>query len=194
MSRRYDNREPATRRIVEKGSFRRLLGGLAILALGFVALAYLVEWISLAPIRSYALESARSVPFEPPVFAGPRPLTTPPAPQKWEAASLPAVSATTQLAEHRSRRPSVRNVAAPVLAKGGFWVQVGAFKEAKNAARLAARLTAELYPAVIRRGESAAAPHVVWVGKYPSLERAEAVRAALERNGLRGFILRDERP
>ena len=69
--------------------------------------------------------------------------------------------------------------------EGMFWVQVGAFKESHNAARLAHRLRAEGYPAVVRRGKAAAAPHVVWVGKYPTRKLAEEIRTALKRRACR---------
>ncbi|MFQ5899485.1 MAG: SPOR domain-containing protein [Candidatus Methylomirabilia bacterium] len=78
-----------------------------------------------------------------------------------------------------------------MLSKERFWVQVGAFEDGKHAARFAARLAAEHYPVVVRRGESATVPHVVRIGRYPSRERAEEVRAALETKGFRGFVLRD---
>lgn len=81
---------------------------------------------------------------------------------------------------------------APALRDPGFWVQVGAFRDPQNAARLAGRLRAERYPALVSRGKSPVAPHVVWLGKYPTRKRAEAMLLGLERKGLSAFILRDE--
>ncbi|MFQ5896677.1 MAG: SPOR domain-containing protein [Candidatus Methylomirabilia bacterium] len=87
----------------------------------------------------------------------------------------------------------MRKVAGPVLSEGKFWVQLGAFKSSRNATQLAAQIRAEHYPVEVRWGKSPGAPYVVWVGKYSKWERAKQVRAALQRKGFRGFILRDER-
>ncbi|MFQ5898984.1 MAG: SPOR domain-containing protein [Candidatus Methylomirabilia bacterium] len=106
--------------------------------------------------------------------------------------AAPPTKVTAQ-AEPRSGEPRIWKTAAHGPSKGEFWVQVGAFKKSKYAARLAARLSAGRYPVVVRRGESAAAPHVVRVGRYPTREQAEEVQIALETKGFRGFILRDER-
>lgn len=78
---------------------------------------------------------------------------------------------------------------APTSSGGGFWVQIAAFKDANQAIRLATRMRREGYPADVRRRDSTANLWVVWVGKYPTRERAEAVRAALEKKGFRGFLL-----
>ncbi len=72
---------------------------------------------------------------------------------------------------------------------GAFWIQVAAFKEAKQATRLSARIRRDGYPAEVRRRESTANPWVVWVGKYANRRQAEEVRAALERKGWPGFLL-----
>ncbi len=81
---------------------------------------------------------------------------------------------------------------APTPAMGEFWVQVGAFNVPENAWRLAARLTAERYPAEVRPGE--AARLVVRVGGYPDRRQAEAIRADLEKKGFTGFVLKEKRP
>jgi len=78
---------------------------------------------------------------------------------------------------------------APTSSGGGFWIQIAAFKDANQAVRLATRMRREGYPADVRRRDSTANLWVVWVGKYPTRERAEAVRAALEKKGFRGFLL-----
>ncbi|MGH7316069.1 MAG: SPOR domain-containing protein, partial [Candidatus Rokuibacteriota bacterium] len=44
------------------------------------------------------------------------------------------------------------------------------------------------YPAEVRRLRAAPVPWVVWVGTYPSREKAEAARDALAGKGFRGFI------
>jgi cell division protein FtsN len=74
-------------------------------------------------------------------------------------------------------------------AKRTFTVQIAAFKDPKQANRLAARVKSDGYPADVRRIESAAVPWVVRVGTYPTREQAESARDALARKGFRGFIL-----
>jgi cell division protein FtsN len=70
-----------------------------------------------------------------------------------------------------------------------FSVQIAAFKTAKQARELAARMKREGYPADAQRLESSAVPWVVRVGGYPTREAAESARDALARKGFRGFIL-----
>ncbi|MFQ5520154.1 MAG: SPOR domain-containing protein [Candidatus Methylomirabilia bacterium] len=117
--------------------------------------------------------------------------TIPPAKVTVETAE-PAVESSAS-SKPRSEAPGPRPASRPVLSEEQFWVQVGAFKDGKHAARFAAKLAAAQYPVVVRRGGSASAPHVVRVGRYPSRERAEEVRDTLEAKGFRGFILRDDR-
>ncbi|HSE03598.1 MAG TPA: SPOR domain-containing protein [Methylomirabilota bacterium] len=70
-----------------------------------------------------------------------------------------------------------------------FSVQIAAFKNAKQANQLAARVKRDGYRAEVRRIESSAVPWVVRVGGYTSREEAESARDALARKGLRGFII-----
>jgi cell division septation protein DedD len=90
-----------------------------------------------------------------------------------------------------SAEPTASAISKPVptFSGGGFWVQIGAFKDANQAVRLATRMRREGYPTDVRRRDSTTNPWVVRVGKYPTRERAEAVRAALEKKGFRGFLL-----
>ncbi|MGH7367949.1 MAG: SPOR domain-containing protein [Candidatus Rokuibacteriota bacterium] len=69
-----------------------------------------------------------------------------------------------------------------------FWVQVAAFKHARQAGRFAARVKRDGYPAEVRRLRAAPVPWVVWVGTYPSRAQAESARDALARKGHRGFV------
>jgi|SRR5712691_10214260 len=77
--------------------------------------------------------------------------------------------------------------AAP--AKRTYTVQIAAFKDPKQAGRLAARVKSDGYPADVRRIETATVPWVVRVGTYSTREQAESTRDALARKGFRGFIL-----
>jgi cell division septation protein DedD len=79
--------------------------------------------------------------------------------------------------------------APPSPSRRTFSVQIAAFKNAKQAGRLAERVKRDGYPADVRRIQSAAVPWVVRVGGYASREQAESARDALARKGFRGFIL-----
>lgn len=82
--------------------------------------------------------------------------------------------------------------ASPVVAKDTkrtFTVQIAAFKNARQAARLAQRVKRDGYPAAVRRIEAARVPWVVRVGDYASREQAESARDTLARKGFPGFIL-----
>lgn len=82
--------------------------------------------------------------------------------------------------------------ASPVVAtdtKRTFTVQIAAFKNARQAARLAQRVKRDGYPAAVRRIEAARVPWVVRVGDYASREQAESARDTLARKGFPGFIL-----
>lgn len=188
--------------ILETGWFLVLLAGLAVLMVAFIALPYLVDWSPTRP-GSPGVATMPSAPLRP------SPATTSPAPQTAQAVTSPVVPPAKQTANvtaealnaasnspvspgPRPTEPRIHKTAAPILSNGEFWVQVGAFRSSKDAARLAAGLTAEQYPAMVRRGASPAGRYVIWVGRYPNRKRAEEVRAALARKGLRGFILTDK--
>ncbi len=71
-----------------------------------------------------------------------------------------------------------------------FSVQIAAFKNARQAGRVAERAKRAGYAADVRRVESAAVPWVVRIGGYSSREQAESARDALAKKGFRGgFIL-----
>jgi cell division septation protein DedD len=89
--------------------------------------------------------------------------------------------------ETKPARPAVS--APPSPSRRTFTVQIAAFKNAKQAGRLAERVKRDGYPADVRRIESSAVPWVVRVGGYASREQAESARDALARKGFRGFIL-----
>lgn len=140
-------------RHILKWSFGALLGGLAILGVAFIVLPDLLDWMSPPPARGPALETRRSVPSErssiaptqSQVAGGPKspalpPSTKPESPSATAAAKLPAQP------EPGSGEPRIRQALTPVLSEGGYWVQVGAFKNPAHAERLAAKLSADNYP------------------------------------------------
>lgn len=110
-------------------------------------------------------------------------------PTRTPAPAKPAEPAATTAARATKAAAPAATAPAPPAPKRTFTVQVAAFKDAKQAARLAAKVKSDGYPAEVRRIESAAVPWVVRVGTYPTREQAESVRDALARKGFRGFIL-----
>ncbi len=203
--------ENSDRGLLEKPWFLTLLVGLALLLVAFIVLPYLVDWRSPPPPGSAGLAMSPSVPLQPSraatppapptaeAMTSPNPPALPLPPTRPESASAPparniiaqapdAARESPAAPEPRSQESRISRTAALRPSKGEFWVQVGAFKDSKAAARMAARLTAEHYPVVMRRGAPPARRHVVWVGTYPTRKRAEEVRAALEQRGIRGFI------
>jgi cell division protein FtsN len=106
------------------------------------------------------------------------PATAPPATLP-KAAAPSAVKPAPPAATARPASPSRRT----------FSVQIAAFKNARQAGELAARVKRDGYPADVRRVESSSVPWVVRVGGYASREQAQSARDALARKGFRGFIL-----
>jgi rare lipoprotein A len=77
---------------------------------------------------------------------------------------------------------------APKAASGSYWVQVGAFKESRNAEGLAQKLRSEGYPVQVTRVTRDEPLHVVRVGGFPDRARASAAREELQGKGQTGFV------
>ena len=87
----------------------------------------------------------------------------------------------------RETKPAKR--AAPT-SRRTFAVQIAAFKNARQAGRVAENAKRAGYAADVLRVESSPVPWVVRIGGYSSREQAESAREALARKGFRGgFIL-----
>jgi cell division septation protein DedD len=124
--------------------------------------------------------------------------TPPPAPAVASAPAAPTQDAPPK-APVRAAPPAPTPVAPrsathekstkPAASKRTYSVQIAAFKNAKQADRLAARVKRDGYRADVQRVESSAVPWVVRVGGYASREQAESARDALARKGFRGFVL-----
>jgi cell division septation protein DedD len=105
-----------------------------------------------------------------------------------EARTTEARTTEAKSTEPKSKPPAA--AAAPSSDSGRrFSIQIAAFKTAKPAGALAAKVKRSGYPADVRRVESAKVPWVVRVGSYASREQAESAREALARKGFPGFIL-----
>jgi len=116
--------------------------------------------------------------------------TTPPATNA-AAVTPPAATATATTPPVAKASAAAPKPVKPAVSasKRTFTVQIAAFKDAKQAGRLAARVKSDGYPADVRRIESTTVPWVVRVGSYTSREQAESARDALAKKGFRGFIL-----
>ena len=71
---------------------------------------------------------------------------------------------------------------------GSYWVQVGAFKESRNAEGLAQTLRSEGFPAQVATVTRAEPLHVVRIGGYPDRAKASAARQELQGKGHSGFV------
>ena len=83
----------------------------------------------------------------------------------------------------------VREVKTGALGRSGsYWVQVGAFKESKNAEGLARTLRSEGFTVQVATVTRDEALHVVRVGGYPDRSKAAAAREELQGKGHSGFV------
>ncbi len=131
-------------------------------------------------------------PTPPPVTPAPAPpaVSTPPARPEMPAPSTPSKAAEKAKAPERTAAASSsKSASMPAVAGGSYWVQVGAFKESKNAEGLARTLRSEGFTvqvATVTRGEPL---HVVRVGGYADRGKATAAREELQGKGHSGFIM-----
>jgi hypothetical protein len=129
----------------------------------------------------------------PPPAATPAPVTpppavsTPPARPEMPAASTPSKAPEKAKAPERTAAATGKS-ASKGAAGGSYWVQVGAFKESKNAEGLARTLRSEGFTvqvASVTRGEPL---HVVRVGGFADRGKATAAREELQGKGHSGFV------
>jgi cell division septation protein DedD len=151
--------------------------------------------------------SAAAPPAAPPATvtppAAPTPAPTPPPPSAATPAptpaparpEIPATSPPTKASEKAktpertaAMAPSKSSAKAPAASGGGYWVQVGAFKESRNAEGLAKTLRSQGYSVKVTEVTRDAPVHVVRVGGYPDRSRATAARVDLQGRGHTGFV------
>ncbi len=221
----YDDYAP--RSIFSTGWFRAVLVLAALTVAVVVALPHLLNW--LAPVPPPVTESARvtqrvkpaSVPASSPASPPTRSevaASSRSAPLKPTGPTMPALTANashgaavspkaspaSELARTAARRE--KGAAIPggssstrAETQGTYWVQLGAFKDATNAERLAKRLKAQGFSvqvATVMRREGTAATdgiaagtfHVVRAGAFPDRQRALAARDQLGARGYSGFL------
>ncbi|MGH7316379.1 MAG: SPOR domain-containing protein, partial [Candidatus Rokuibacteriota bacterium] len=90
--------------------------------------------------------------------------------------------------ERTASVPPSKSAAKPAAPGGGYWVQVGAFKESRNAEGLAKTLRSEGFTVQVTRVTRDEPLHVVRVGGYPDRSRATTARAELQGKGHTGFV------
>ena len=90
--------------------------------------------------------------------------------------------------ERTAAVPPSKSAPKPAASNGGYWVQVGAFKESGNAEGLARKLRSEGYSVQVTRVTRDEPLHVVRVGGYPDRSRASAAREELQGKGQTGFV------
>jgi len=133
--------ERPRRRMFSEWGYRGLFALVAFAVLVVVALPYLLEWLNPPPPPPAPPMKAQVQPARPP--APPRPAPKAEAP----AAQPPKVAAKMEAKpEPPAAKPAKERAPAKATAQGEYWVQVGAFSDQANAARLAGRLTAQKYP------------------------------------------------
>ena len=86
-------------------------------------------------------------------------------------------------APERAAAATAGKSAAKAPGAGSYWVQVGAFKESRNAEGLAKALLVQV-STVTRE----APMHIVRVGGYPDRSKASAAREELQGKGHAGFV------
>lgn len=108
-----------------------------------------------------------------------------PAPRETRAAgALPDRKPATAGRETKAAKPTA------TTGRRTFAVQIAAFKNARQAGRVAENAKRAGYAADVLRVESSPVPWVVRIGGYSSREQAESAREALAKKGFRGgFIL-----
>ena len=162
-----------------------------------------------APVTPPAsqMPSAAAPPATPPPAAAPTPppampapsmpaptVSPTPAPARPETPPASAPKAAPKSAEKAKAPDRTAAVAPnksatkPAASNGGYWVQVGAFKESGNAEGLARKLRSEGYSVQVTRVTRDEALHVVRVGGYPDRSRASAARQELQGKGQTGFV------
>jgi outer membrane biosynthesis protein TonB len=149
-----------------------------------------------APPPASQMPSASAPPAAPPPTAAPAPTVqpSPPPAASAPAPARPEMPAATPPKAAEKAKPPERTAAvtpgksATKAASGSYWVQVGAFKESRNAEGLAQKLRSEGYPVQVTRVTRDEPLHVVRVGGFPDRARASAAREELQGKGQTGFV------
>jgi cell division septation protein DedD len=120
----------------------------------------------------------------------PPPAVTAPAPARPEMppATAPGKTAEKAKAPARTAAATPGKSAAKAAGGGSYWVQVGAFKESRNAEGLAKALRSAGFAVQVSTVTREGPMHVVRVGGYPDRSKASAAREELQGKGHAGFV------
>lgn len=154
------------------------------------------------PTTPVPTPSPATPPASPPPVATPAPAPMPaptpamPSPAPAPAPARPEMPAAPAPKPAEKPKPPERTAAVtpdkgaskPPASSGSYWVQVGAFKESRNAEGLAQKLRSEGFPVQVTRVDRGGPINVVRVGGFPDRSRAAAAWAELQGKGQTGFI------
>ena len=145
------------------------------------------------PVAAPPVAAPTPAPTVPPPSMPPPPAVSTPAPARPEMppASASKAAKAPEKAKAPERTAAVtpsKSAAKPAASNGGYWVQVGAFKDSGNAEGLARKLRSEGYSVQVTQVTRAEPLHVVRVGGYPDRSRASAAREELQGKGQTGFV------
>ena len=166
----YEEEEEEPRSIFANPWFRAALAVLIFAVVGVLALPYVQEWwagsskpqvtVAKPPQAPPAKPQPAPMPPAAPAAPAPAPKVAEKPPEKPAEPAKPVPAAppapAPKIAEKPAEKPAepaAKPAAAP--SKGDYWVQVGAFSDAKNASRLAAQLKDQKYSvqqATVTRG------------------------------------------
>jgi cell division septation protein DedD len=144
-----------------------------------------------------ATSPATSPTAQPPSIATPTPATPPAvvmpppatslAPARPEMPAAPSKPAEKTKAPERTAAANGKS-ASKAASSGSYWVQVGAFKESKNADGLAKALRSQGFAVQVATVNRDQTLHVVRVGGFPDRSKASAAREELQGKGHAGFV------
>ena len=160
---------------------------------------------STTPAEPAAGQTVAAAPAPPAAVAAPTPATTPPPAVTPSAPAEPKLPPATREAKPAPREPKAtvaaretkpaaparepKAASAASASRRTFAVQIAAFKNARQAGRVAENAKKAGYSADVLRVDSSPAPWVVRVGGYSTREQAESAREALARKGFRGIFI-----
>jgi outer membrane biosynthesis protein TonB len=208
-----EQEEYGQRSIFATGWFRAVLVLLVLAVIAVIAVPLIGGWFEpTPPPKVVTTKPSEPTPAPPPSVPAPAPppkVETPapapppaaqmptqaptPAPPPAVPVTPPAVSAPPEkpapsTASKAAEKPAEKTKAARPAAAGSYWVQVGAFKESKNAEGLARTLRSEGFTVQVAKVTRDEPLHVVRVGGYPDRSRAAAAREELQGKGHSGFV------
>ncbi len=140
------------------------------------------------PATPPSVASPAPTPALPPAAAPPAATAPAPARPETPPAAAPGKTAEKAKAPERTAAATPGKSAAKAAGGGSYWVQVGAFKESRNAEGLARTLRSAGFGVQVSTVTREQPMHVVRVGGYPDRSKASAAREELQGKGHAGFV------